>query len=112
VPEQRGSRLVETVARLDLRDPANAAFARLPWPHLVPSQVRALRERLARDGTIERSVYSVSDTSRGVSGSISEGIKFGAGVKVVDIRRELVDASARTRGSQQRERFDCLDQLR
>ena len=67
-----------------------------------------------RFGAVERNVYSYSDRTRGVSGSLSFGAKFiGADAKIVDIRRTLVEATARTQGSsRERERFDCLDQLR
>jgi hypothetical protein len=109
-PSARGNRLTETVAHLDLRDPANRAL--IPWTRLG-SNPRGVVDDVVRHGTIEHNVYAVSDSSRGASGSFARGIKFGFSVKAVDIRRTLVDASAQTPDSaRERSRFDCLDQMR
>ena len=99
-PSDMNSRLTETVYRV----PLNGLFPPPPWK--IPGQARFF-------GTIERNVYSYSDKTRGVSGEIGAGIKFGFDAKLVDIRRTLIDATAQTPGSdKERSRFDCLDQLR
>ena len=100
-PSERNSRLTETVYRVDLG-------GRLPPP---PWKIA---DRARRFGTVEHNVYTYSDRTRGVSGSVSFGARFiGADAKIVDIRRTLVDATAQTQGSsRERSRFDCLDQLR
>ncbi len=99
-PSGSNSRLAETVYRV----PLHGDVPPPPWE--IP-------ERARREGTVERNVYSYADRTRGVSGSIALGIKLGADAKVVDIRRTLLDATARTPGSEkERSRFDCLDQPR
>jgi hypothetical protein len=105
-----GSRLVETVTKLDLRNPANRAAAaqvlrlRPPWP---PAAVSALRRRIALAGTVERSTYSVNDHSHSFDIAIKAGEELG--LQVVDTRteRHLTGAAAWTAGSAERERFDC-----
>jgi hypothetical protein len=100
VPSEGNSRHTETVYRVSLHGGAPPA----PW---------AIVREARRAGAVERNVYSYSDTTRGVSGSFALGLKFGADAKLVNIRRALIDATARTPGSaRERERFDCLDQLR
>lgn len=99
-PSDMNSRLAETVYRL----PLNGHLPPSPWS--IPDAAR-------RSGAIERNVYSYSDSTRGISGEVSLGIKFGVDAKEIDIRRSLIDATAQTPGSdKQRVRFDCLDQLR
>jgi hypothetical protein len=99
-PSNQNSRLTETVYRLKL------GGRRPPPPWQIPGMA-------GRAGTIERNVYSYSDRTRGVSGEVALGLKFGVDAKLVEIRRTLVDATARTPDSdKQRSRFDCLDQLR
>ena len=115
-PDRLGRRLTETVARLDLRDPANYAVARpllearLPWPPAIERDVRAVLARIATDGVVERTVSEVDDDSSGVSGSVRGGWKFGAGARRIRIHKRLVDATARTGGPYARERFDCTGQ--
>jgi hypothetical protein len=110
VPSHRGSRLAESVARLDLRDPVNRAL--LPWTRLG-SDPRGVVDDVISHGTVEHNVYSVNDSSRSVSGELALGLKIGASGKLVNVERTLVDATARTPGSdKERSRFDCLDQLR
>ena len=110
VPSDRGNRLTESVARLDLRDPVNQAL--LPWTRLG-SDPRGVVDDIVRRGTVEHNVYSVNDTTRSLSGEFAWGIKIGASGKLVNVERTLVDATAKTPGSsRERERFDCLDQLR
>ncbi len=68
-----GDKLAETVMRLDLRDPANLAFARsllhvpFPWPSGLADDYRRLTERIASHGTVERTVSSVQDDSQQLS---------------------------------------------
>lgn len=105
-----GARLVETVGRLDLRDPGNRAAAaevlrtRGPWP---PAAVSALLRRIAQAGTIERATYSVHNHSNSFDASIKLGEELGLQVTITRTERHLVGATARTRGSAERERFDC-----
>jgi hypothetical protein len=99
VPGARGSRLAETVYRL----PLHGGSPPPPWE---------IAERARREGAVERNRYAYSDASRGASGAIALGIELGADVEVVDVRRTLVDATARTPGSaRERSRFDCLDAM-
>ncbi|MDA0178898.1 hypothetical protein OJ997_01220 [Solirubrobacter phytolaccae] len=111
-PSDRDSRQTETVARLDLRDPTNAAAARplldarLPWGPEERAAFAVAGARIASHGTIERTVSSVSDDSRGISGSVRGGAKFGGSAKKIDVHRSLVEASART-GGYDRRRLDC-----
>ncbi len=99
-PSEMNNRLTETVYRFPLHGD------RPPLPWVIP-------ERARRAGTVERNVYAYSDNTRGVSGSVALGVKLGADAKIVDIRRTLIGATARTPGSdRERSRFDCLDELR
>jgi hypothetical protein len=106
--------LTETVARLDLRDPANYAIARplldtrLPWPPDIDRKVRAVLARIGTHGVVERTVSELDDGSGGVSGSVRGGWKFGAGGRRIKVHKQLVSASARTGGSHERDRFDCI----
>jgi hypothetical protein len=113
---QRGTRpdqVVETVARLDLRDPANRAAAepllaqRLPWAPAVARELRTLVARSVRSGIVERAVYDVDDDSEGVELSASFGLSLGVDGSEVDVDRRLVAAHAWTQGSRARERADC-----
>jgi hypothetical protein len=105
-----GARLVETVGRLDLRDPANRAAAervlRLepPWPSAA---LAALLRRIAQVGAIERSTYAVHDHSKSFDLSVKLGEELGLQTILTRTERRLVAASAWTRGSAERERFDC-----
>jgi hypothetical protein len=108
-----GKRVSETVMRLDLREPANLAVARplidtrLPWPPDIRARVEAVLRRIATDGTVERAISEVDDRSWGASGSVRGGLEFGAGGKRIKVHRKLVEATARTGGPYERERFDC-----
>jgi len=105
-----GARVVETVERLDLRDPANrAAAARVlrlkpPWP---PAAAAALLRRMAQTGTVERATYAVHDHSTNFNVGIKLGEELGLKVTATRTERFLQDASAWTPGSAERERFDC-----
>jgi hypothetical protein len=113
---ERGARdgqLVETVGRLDLRDPGNRAAAepllsrRLPWPPAVARELRLLVARTVRSGTVERAVYDVRDGSDDFAINAKFGLALGVDAEEVDVDRRLVAASAWTQGSRERERADC-----
>ena len=112
-PGAREGQVVETVARLDLRDPANLAAAepllsqRLPWPPSVSRELRTLVRRMATTGIVERAVYDVSDRSREVGLAVKLGLALGLGGEEVAVDRRLVEASAWTQGGRERERADC-----
>lgn len=106
--------VVETVARLDLRDPANRAAAaplldqRLPWPPAIAAGLRAVVRHTVRAGTVERAVYAVQDDSRDLAAAARLGLELGIELERVAVDRRLVSASAWTPGSGERERVDCL----
>jgi hypothetical protein len=109
-----GTRIVETVGRLDLRDPANRAAAapllarRLPWPPAVVQELRAVVRRTAQAGTVERAVYAVEDRSHELAAAVRIGAELGLEAATVAVERRLVAASAWTGGSPERRREDCL----
>lgn len=109
----RADRVVETVARLDLRDAANRAAAepllalRLPWPPAVARELRMLVARAVRSGIVERAVYDVRDGSRELELSAELGLALGVRGTEVEVDRRLVAASAWTDGSRARDRADC-----
>lgn len=104
------SKVTETVSRLDLRDPANRAVAapllamKLPWGD--GAAIDAVAARIRSHGTIERTVSSVEDDTKGISGSAKGGWKFGGSVKRIKVHRELISAGARV-GGLERVRYDC-----
>jgi hypothetical protein len=97
-----GGRVADTVARLDLRDPAMRAAADAA-PDL-PSLIRLAVQR----GVVERAVYDVRDDSRELELAVRIGAQLGVDASQVRVQRRLVSASAWTRGSQERVREDCL----
>ena len=105
--------VTDTVARLDLRDPANRAAAaplldrRLPWPGGLVGDVTSLIRRAVQTGVVERSVYAVRDDSGEFKLSAKLGVALGFDVDDVEVERRLVAASAWTHGSRERERADC-----
>jgi hypothetical protein len=111
-PEHGGNVVVDTVERLNLRDPFNRAAAgplldaREPLQHLA-DVVRKLHDRIPEHGTIERSVSAVHDSSGGISGSLRGGAKLAGSYKHIKIHKQLVSATARVEGAE-RERFDCV----
>ena len=110
----RPGQVTEWVGRLDLRDPANRAFAepllarRLPWPPGVLADLRAVALRTAQVGTVERAVYAVRDDSSDFDVGVHLGVSFGVDHDKVDVEKRLVAASAWTPGSQERVRQDCV----
>jgi hypothetical protein len=107
-------RVVDTVARLDLRDPANRAAAadlltqELPWPAAVAREVHDVMLYTVQHGTVERSVYDVRDESSDFELAARLGEELGIEVNRVNVQRRLVGASAWTPGSQERLREDCV----
>jgi hypothetical protein len=109
---QRGSRdgqVVETVARLDLRDPGNRAAAEplLEWGPGVAGELRVLVARAVRSGIVERAVYDVDDDSEGLEIGASLGVSIGVDASETELDRRLVAAQAWTDGSRARDRADC-----
>jgi hypothetical protein len=111
---RRAGEVVETVGRLDLRDPANRAAAdrllraRLPWTPAVAGDLRAVLGRTVRVGTVERSVYAVQDESRDFAAAARLGVELGIDASVLDSQRHLVAASVWSHGSPERRRVDCV----
>jgi hypothetical protein len=109
----RGDRVVETVARLDLRDGGHRAAAdpllslRLPWPPPAARELRVLIARAVRSGIVERAVYDVVDDSKEIELSAGLGLSLGVGASEAEVDRRLVSAHAWTQGSRARERADC-----
>jgi hypothetical protein len=108
---QRGPRdgqVVETVARLDLRDPGNRAAAEsLLAAPAAGHELRTLVARAVRSGIVERAVYDVDDDSEGVELGVSLGASIGVDASETSLDRRLVAAHAWTDGSRARERADC-----
>jgi hypothetical protein len=106
--------VVDTVARLDLRDPANRAAAahlltrRLPWPAAVAQELHQLMLYTVQRGTVERAVYDVRDESGTFALAAKLGMELGIDLDRVKVQRRLVAASAWTPGSQERAREDCV----
>jgi hypothetical protein len=106
--------VVETLARLDLRDPANRAAAahlitrRPPWPADVVRELRTLMLYTVQHGTVERAVYEVRDESSDFELAARLGEELGLQIEEVRVQRRLVAASAWTPGSRERLREDCL----
>ena len=109
----REGRVVETVARLDLRIHSNREVAarllrhRAPWPPSVFADLRAAVAHAVRFGTVERSVYAVEDGSKSLEVAGRLGLELGLEAEYAKVDRRLVEASARTAGSQVRAREDC-----
>ena len=78
-----GDKLTETVMRLDLREPANLAFAEsllgvpFPWPSGLADDYRRLVERMTSHGTVERTVSAVQDDSKQASGAFGKALGGG-----------------------------------
>jgi hypothetical protein len=112
-PGASAGQVVETVARLDLRDAANRAAAapllahRLPWPPAVASELWALLLRTVSTGVVERAVYDVRDGSQELELAAKFGLALGVEGNEVKLDRRLVAASAWTHGSRERAREDC-----
>jgi len=111
------NRLTESIAHLDLTDPANYAIARpflgTPMPRSFPfgAARRALLERIATHGIVEQLDSEVEDDSRGVAIDVGAVVKFGLGGKHVAVHRSLVQASVQ-RGTLIGKRLDCVTSSR
>ncbi|HEX5620682.1 MAG TPA: hypothetical protein VFX51_19840 [Solirubrobacteraceae bacterium] len=105
-----GRQVVDTVARLDLRDPRNRAAAESVLVSGVPSPPRllALMRYTVQHGTVERAVYEVHDGSSTFALAVKLVAELGLEDKDVDVERRLVAATAWTHGSQERLREDCV----
>jgi hypothetical protein len=114
VGHAEASHVVDTVARLDLRDPENLRAAAgilahgLPWTGEVLSDVASLVRLAAQRGTVERSVYDLRNDSSDFALAAKLGYELGLEHEHVDVERRLVAASAWTDGSQERVREDCV----
>lgn len=110
----RGNEVVETVARMDLRIPANREAAarllrhRAPWPPAVFADLREAIRHTVRTGTVERSVYAVEDGSKSFEVAGRLGVEMGLEAGYSKVDRRLVAAGAWTAGSRERAREDCL----
>jgi hypothetical protein len=110
----RAGEVVETLARLDLRVPANRAAAdrllrlRAPWPPSAFEDLKAVIRHTAAVGAVERNVYAVTDESDYGALAGRLGLELGLEVGRTKVDRRLVSATARTAGSQERAREDCL----
>jgi hypothetical protein len=56
----------------------------------------------------ERYTSTVADTSSALSASVKLGLKLAVKGQRIRVQKRLVAAGAWTRGSGERERFDCL----
>jgi hypothetical protein len=110
-PGARGNEVIETVARLDLRDPRSRELAERLVKHGSPwsgPDVRDAIRRAAATGTVERSVYAVDDASADFALAARLGVELGVGTGRTSVTRTLVAASAWTPGSGERLREDCI----
>ena len=114
IPSEGAHEVHDTVARLDLRDPTSMAVARpflespATWATAGGPGKRALLDRIATHGIVERTVSAVEDRSRGLSASAKLGFKFGLGGKQIKIQRRLIEATAVVGGGLAGKRLDCL----
>jgi hypothetical protein len=108
-----GNTVTETVARLDLRDPANLAIARLlfestkRWTAVGGAGKRAVMDRIATHGIVERTVSDIDDDSASASFGVSGGWKFALGGRKVAVHKRLVRATVQ-RGALAGARLDCV----
>jgi hypothetical protein len=106
-------RVVDTVARLDLRDPVNRRAAEgvlshsLPWPPDLAYDLGALTLLAVQRGVVERAVYDVRNDSSDFELGARLGLALGIAHEDIEIERRLVAASAWTHGSQEMLREDC-----
>jgi hypothetical protein len=105
----KGGRVEERTARLDLRDPTSRALAtRLLRPGRTAGDLRALMDRIAGYGVVERTGYEVTERRRGFSAGGRLGVALGLSHERITAERRLVDAIASVRGGPAQRRFDCL----
>jgi hypothetical protein len=113
-PGRSAGEVVETVARLDLRDPTNRAVAarllhrRAPWPPSVFEDLRAVIRHTVAVGNVERSVYAVTNESRRLELDGRLGLELGMEIERERENRRLIEATAWTGGGRARQREDCM----
>jgi hypothetical protein len=109
-PGPAKDQVVDTVARLDLRDPRNRAAAGSVLAGGVPAPPRllALMRYAVQHGTVERAVYHVHDSSGSFAVAVRLIAELGLEDRDVEVERRLVAASAWTHGSRERLREDCI----
>jgi hypothetical protein len=106
-------KVADVAARLDLRVPANLAVAR-PFLNSAGTWLsggvarRAILDRIATHGIVERWVSTSEDHSRGGSINAKLGIKFSVGGKKIKLVRHLIEATATIGGGLTGKRLDCL----
>lgn len=111
---QNAERVEDVAARLDLRDPENMGVARPfltspgTWVLGGGAGKRAVLDRIATHGIVERSVSTSEDHSRGGSIAAKLGFKFGIGGKHIKVVKRLVSATATVGGGLTGKRLDCL----
>ena len=112
-PSDAGNTVTETVARLDLRDPANLAIARPLFESQQPLAAvggagkQAVLDRIATHGVVERTVSEVDDDSPArPSGSAAAGSSGSAARR----SRSTSGSSGRRvqRGALAGARLDCV----
>jgi hypothetical protein len=110
----RPGEVVEVVARLDLRDPVNRQVAgrllrvRAPWPPAMRADLVNVIRYTVSAGTVERSVYAVTDETHEMSAAVRLGVELGVEIERTKVDRRLVEAVVRTPGSDVRSREDCV----
>ena len=72
------------------------------------ADLRAAVAHAVRFGTVERSVFAVEDGSKSLELAGRLGLELGVEAEYAKVDRRLVEASARTAGSQERAREDCV----
>ena len=105
----RDGRMEQRSARLDLRDPVSRSLAtRLLRPGRTAGDLRAVIDRVASHGVVERASYETTERRRGFSVGGRLGVALGLSHQRITAERRLVDAVASVRGAAPQRRFDCL----
>ena len=110
-----GGAVVELEAGLDLRDPANrlaadrvlGALADPGSLSALPDRARALAQRIAQFGRLDRRVYALNRTAAAYEGHAALGIKAGAGFEHTTRGLRLLSAETRLPGLPFLPRDDC-----
>jgi hypothetical protein len=110
-----GGAVIELDATLDLREPANrtaaaALLAALSSPRAVmavPVHARALGERIARHGQIDRRAYAIQRTASGLGAGIGLGVKLDGALDRTTSGLRLLAAETRLPGLPFLPRDDC-----
>lgn len=106
----------EVTANLDLTDPANRAATEAMLAATrdkstgpLPKEVRALRDRVLRSGTVEVRGLASTDDSGSYGGSVSvPGVKLGAKLDRARLSSRLVTAASRGADGEWLPRDDCV----